>query len=405
MVELTGTFYNLFIIFIAAILAPIVASVIPRFKFPVVVLEICLGIIIGPQVLGLVHLDPVINELSQFGLGFLFFLAGFEIDIDRLKGKPLTYAVIGWIISLIIALIIGGILQTSGLVISFIFIALAISTTAVGVLVPILRDEGDLNSNFGRFVFSAGVVGEFAPLAILALFFNKVYNNFSSLILILIFILIAVTILFTVRRWQPPYIVDLMRKTMNNSGQLALRLSLLLLVALIFITMNSGIDFLFGAFTAGIILSEVIKMAKNKDDKDIENMRIKFEGIGFGLLIPIFFVVSGINFDLKAFLTSPTSLLMVPIFIISFLIVRGFPAMVIYRKILSKAERVPLALFSATQLPMVIVITNLAVKSGTMHTNNAADLVGAAIMSVILFPFIALIMRNSKTKQKVGSDN
>src|SRR5690606_8441553 len=146
-------------------------------------------------------------------------------------------AVIGWIISLIIALIIGGILQASGLVISFIFIALAISTTAVGVLVPILRDEGDLNSNFGRFVFSVGVVGEFAPLAILALFFNKVYNKFSSLIIILIFNLIAVTILFTVRRWQPPYIVGLMRKTMNNSGQLALRLSLLLLVALIFITM------------------------------------------------------------------------------------------------------------------------------------------------------------------------
>jgi Kef-type K+ transport system membrane component KefB len=196
-----------------------------------------------------------------------------------------------------------------------------------------------------------------------------------------------------------------MRKTMNNSGQLALRLSLLLLVALIFITMNSGIDFLFGAFTAGIILSEVMKMAKNKNDKDIENMRIKFEGIGFGLLIPIFFIVSGINFNLNAFLTSPTSLLMVPIFLISFFIVRGFPSMVIYRKILSKAERAPLALFSATQLPMVIVITDLAVKSGALHTNNAADLVGAAIISVILFPFIALIIRNSKTKQKVGSDN
>lgn len=402
---LTGTFYNLFIIFIAAILAPIVASVIPRFKFPAVVLEICLGIVIGPQVLGLVQLDPVINELSQFGLGFLFFLAGFEIDIDRLKGKPLTYAIIGWIISLIISLLIGGILQASGLVISFIFIGLAMSTTAIGVLVPILRDEGDLNSNFGRFVFSAGVVGEFAPLTILALFFNKVYNNFSSLILVILFIVIAFVILFTVRRWQPPYIVDLMRKTMNNSGQLALRLSLLLLVALIFITMNSGIDFLFGAFTAGIILSEVMKMAKNKNDKDIENMRIKFEGIGFGLLIPIFFIVSGINFNLNAFLTSPTSLLMVPIFLISFFIVRGFPSMVIYRKILSKAERVPLALFSATQLPMVIVITDLAVKSGALHTNNAADLVGAAIISVILFPFIALIMRNSKTKQKVGSDN
>lgn len=154
--------------------------------------------------------------------------------------------------------------------------------------------------------------------------------------------------------------------------------------------MNSGIDFLFGAFTAGIILSEIIKMSKNKNDKDIENIRIKFEGIGFGLLIPIFFIVSGINFDLNAFLGSPTSILMVPIFIISFLIIRGLPAMVFYRKILSKAEQVPLALFSATQLPLVIVITNLAVERGAMQANNAADLVGAAIISVILFPFIAL---------------
>ncbi|MGZ7049459.1 MAG: cation:proton antiporter [Methanobacterium sp.] len=396
MVELTGTFYNLFIIFIIAIIAPIIASVVPRFRLPAVVLEICLGIIIGPQVLGLVHLDPVINDLSQFGLAFLFFLAGFEIDIDRIKGKPLTYAVIGWIISIIIALFIGGILQASGLVISFIFIGLAMSTTAVGVLVPILRDENELKSNFGRFVFSAGVLGEFAPLTILALFFNPFHNNFSSLLIVIFFIILALFILITVKRWQPPYIVDLMRKTMNNSGQLALRLSILLLFALVFITTNSGIDFLFGAFTAGIILSEIIKMAKNKDDKDIENIRIKLEGIGFGLLIPIFFIVSGINFDLDAFLRSPTSLLMVPIFIISFLIVRGLPAMLIYRKILSKAERTSLALFSATELPLVIVITNLAVESGAMRPNNAADLVGAAIISVIVFPFIALIIRNRK---------
>lgn len=401
MIELTGTFYNLAIIFIIAILAPIIASAIPRFKLPAVVLEICLGIIIGPQVLGLVHLDLTITDLSYFGLAFLFFLAGFEIDIDRIKGKPLKYAFIGWILSLLIALLIGGILQASGLVISFIFIGLAMSTTAVGVLVPILRDEGELNSNFGRFVFAAGVIGEFAPLTILALFFNKVYDNFSSLLIVILFVIIAFLILIAVRRWQPPYIVDLMRKTMNTSGQLALRLSILLLVALIFISMNSGIDFLFGAFTAGIILSEIIKMAKNKEDKDIENMRIKFEGIGFGLLIPIFFIVSGINFDLKAFLTSPTSILMVPIFVISFLIARGLPAMVIYRKVLSKAEQVPLALFSATQLPLVIVITNLAVKSGAMRPNNAADLVGAAIISVILFPLIALILRHAKTKEKV----
>lgn len=398
MIELTGTFYNLSIIFIIAILAPIIASIIPRFKLPAVVLEICLGIIIGPQVLGLVHLDLTITDLSYFGLAFLFFLAGFEIDIDRIKGKPLKYAFIGWILSLLIALLIGGILQANGLVISFIFVGLAMSTTAVGVLVPILRDEGELNSNFGRFVFAAGVIGEFAPLTILALFFNKVYDDSNSLLIVIIFIIIAFSILIAVRRWQPPYIVDLMRKTMNTSGQLALRLSILLLVALTFITMNSGIDFLFGAFTAGVILSEIIKMAKNKEDKDIENMRIKFEGIGFGLLIPIFFIVSGINFDLKAFLTSPTSILMVPIFVISFLIARGLPAMVIYRKVLSKAEQVPLALFSATQLPLVIVITNLAVKSGAMRPNNAADLVGAAIISVILFPLIALILRHAKTK-------
>ena len=139
----------------------------------------------------------------------------------------------GWILSLLIALCIGGILQASGLVISFIFIGLAMSTTAVGVLVPILRDENELKSNFGRFVFSAGVLGEFAPLTILAIFFNPVHNNFSSILIVIFFIIIALSILFAVKRWQPPYIVNLMRKTMNNSGQLALRLSILLLIALI----------------------------------------------------------------------------------------------------------------------------------------------------------------------------
>jgi Kef-type K+ transport system membrane component KefB len=154
--------------------------------------------------------------------------------------------------------------------------------------------------------------------------------------------------------------------------------------------MNSGIEFLFGAFTAGIILSEIIKLSKNRENQYITNIRIKVEGIGFGLLIPIFFIVSGINFDIKTFLASPTTIFMVPIFLISFLIVRGLPAMLIYRKILSKSELKPLALFSATQLPLVIVITDLAVESGVMIPNNATNLVGAAIISVILFPIIAL---------------
>lgn len=401
MVLMMSTFYNLAIIFIIAILAPIIAGAIPKFKIPIVVLEICLGIILGPQVLGLVNVNPTINDLSQFGLAFLFFLAGFEIDIDRITGKPLKYAVIGWILSLIIALFIGCLLQASGLVISFIFIGLAMSTTAVGVLVPILRDENELNSKFGKYAFAAGIVGEFAPLTILAVFFNPVHTNFSSLIVVIIFILIALLILFTARRWQPPYIINLIRSSMKTSGQLALRLSILLLIGLMFLTVNSGIDFLFGAFTAGLILSEIIKLAKNKDDEDIENLRIKFEGIGFGLIIPIFFIVSGITFDLKAFLESPTSILMVPIFIVSFLIVRGTPSILIYRKILSKAERVPLALFSATQLPLVIVITDLAVKSGAMRPNNAADLVGAAIISVIIFPLIALMLRNRSLKNAI----
>jgi Kef-type K+ transport system membrane component KefB len=142
-------------------------------------------------------------------------------------------------------------------------------------------------------------------------------------------------------------------------------------------------------------------MTKNKKDKDVENLLIKFEGIGFGLLIPIFFIVSGINFDLKAFIESPTSIIMVPIFVISFLIVRGLPVMFIYRKILSKADKTSLAIFSATQLPLVIVITNLAVERGAMRPNNAADLVGAAIISVILFPLIALLRRRSNIKHEV----
>jgi Kef-type K+ transport system membrane component KefB len=401
MVEMNTTFiFDLFIILTIAILTPMIANWSPKFKIPTLVLEIIIGIIIGPYVLGLVKPDPGITALSVLGVSFLFFIAGLQINIDKIKGKPLNYALLGWILSLIIALIIGGLLQLSNIVISFIFVALALSTTSLGVLVPVLKDSGDLNSNFGRYIFAAGTIAEFIPLIILAIFFNPDYNKFNSIILFALYIIFALIILVTVNRWKPKFITKLMRETMHNSGQFAIRTSFLLIVALTVLSVTSGIHFVFGAFIAGIIVSEIIK--KYENDRDVEDLRTKFDGIGFGFIIPIFFIVTGINFDLADFLGNPSTLIMVPLFLICFLIIRGAPAFVVYRKALSQADKLPFALFSATQLPLVIVITDLAVKSGSMHPDIAANLVGAAIISVIIFPLIALSLRRNRLNKQVS---
>jgi len=339
---MTETLAALLVIATAAILAPFIADAIPRLRVPAVVIEIALGIMIGPQLLDLAQVDASIDTLSRFGLGFLFFLAGFELDFSRLKGRPLLLGLTGWVLSVALGLVLAAVLQATGLAGAVLFVGLAMATTTIGTLMPILRDAGELETRFGTFVLGAGAVAEFGPILAMALLLNSERGDLISAGMFALFVLVVVVTFLLAEWWRPRRAVQLVRKTLRSSAQVAVRLSIVLLAGMAALAEVLGLDFLVGAFAAGIIAAQVVRIAQKDHPEEVEVVRIKYEGIGFGFFIPVFFIVSGIKFDLHTLLSSPISLLMVPVFLILFLFVRGLPAMLLYRRDLDRAERVPL---------------------------------------------------------------
>jgi len=383
---------NLLVVIVAIVLAPIIASFIPRIKVPVVVIEIALGIIIGPQVLGLAQKDELVEGLAELGLAFLFFLAGFEIDFEKIRGTPLKLAGYGWLLSLVLSAAIATVLFLSGLILLVRYVAIAMTTTAIGTLMPILRDADEVDTPLGRNILAAGAVGEFGPIVLTAVLLSTENSQLVTLALLFGFGALVIGGIRLAQRWHPVRISTVARQSMNTSGQLPMRLSILVLIALISVAVVLHLEFLLGAFAAGVIVAQAIK---DVGKEDIEPLRVKYEGISFGLFIPVFFVVSGMNFDLHALFGSPLALIELPMFLLFFLVVRGVPALLLYRKSLSRQNRTSLAFLSATELPLVVAITTLGLEQHQMRPETAAALVGAAMLSVFIFPLIALSMRRS----------
>jgi len=379
---------NLFLIIAAIVIAPLITSTIPKIKIPVVVIEIVLGILIGPQVLGWAHTDVFLKGLSELGLAFLFFLAGFEIDYDRIKGNPLKLAIYSWILSISIAVTFAALLFFSGTILHVRYVAIALTTTAIGTLLPMLRDAGEIDTHLGSYILAAGAVGEFGPILLTALLLSTENQQIVTLLLLIVFGVIVLAGIRLAQRRKSKQLLYLTHKTMHSSGQLPVRLSILILIALISVAITLKLEFLLGAFAGGIIVAQAVK---DLDPEDLEPLRIKYEGISFGLLVPIFFVVSGMSFDLHALLLNTTSLLELPLFLALLLIVRGLPAWFFYRNALpEQKDRTALALLSATQLPLIVAITSLGLNQHQMRPETAAALVGAGMLSVFIFPLVGL---------------
>ena len=375
----TGT---LVLIGIVAVISPILAELTGRLAIPDVVFEIALGIVIGPAVLGLAHSDSVVNALEAMGLSYLMFLAGLELDLGRIRGRSLQLAGTGWVISLVLALLIAVGLTLIGTVIDALVIGLALTTTALATLLPILRDAGLLDGRFGARIMAIGSVGEFAPILAVAVLLDR-RNPETTLFLLLVFVAVAAAAAIVAARPRPPKVIQFLHRHVQSSAQLPVRISVLLIITLVFLAFRLGLDVLLGAFAAGI----VVKLFVRGDDSKV--VRGKLEAIGFGFLVPIFFIVSGMQFDLHALFATSASLLRVPLFLMLFLVVRGAPALLLYRRDLPRYQLVPLALLSATGLPLIVVITTIGVEEGRMRPVNAAALVAAALLSVLLYPMLA----------------
>lgn len=353
---------------------------------PVVVIELAAGVIIGPHVLGL-QVDDVISFFSDLGLALLFFFAGYEIDLHRISGEPLVLGLMGWILSLAIAYSVAGLLSLDNIVLSDLYTGSALATTAIGTLIPILSDSGELHTRFGAYLLGAGAVGEFGPLLLLTLLLSAQGTAHNALILIA-FVAMAVGVaVFAVRfssRTMP-----LFERTLETSSQLAVRWILVLIFALVVLAYHLGLDLLLGGFAAGIITRRVL------GDQEVRVFDSKLSAIAFGVFVPFFFIVSGMKLDLHALFASPSGVAKMVMFFFLFLVVRGTPAVLLYRRVLDRRARIALALMSSTQLPLVLAITTLAIAGGHMRPSTAAALVGAAVLSTLVFPVLGLRVRRT----------
>jgi Kef-type K+ transport system membrane component KefB len=374
------------VIVLAATIAGITVAALPRrLAPPVVVVELLLGIVVGPEILGLAQVDQFIQFFSNLGLGMLFFFAGYEIDLERIHGRPLTLGALGWALSLGLAYGIGGILAALGVVVSLLYTGSAMATTAIGTLIPVLRDSGELHTRFGTFVLAAGAVGEFGPILLITLVLSTMHPLHEALILIAFIVVALVLAVSSVRlAWRGWPVLE---RTLEASSQVAVRIAVLLIVGLLALASELGLDLLLGGFAAGMITRAALR------GREVSAFESKLTAVGFGFLVPFFFVASGINFNLDALTSSVGAMLKLPLFLGLFLIVRGAPALLLYLRVLGARERVALAFFSTTQLPLVVAITTIAIQTGQMRSTTSAALVGAAILSTLICPFIGLALR------------
>ena len=381
----------LVIVATAAIAGLVVTALGPRIAIPVVVVEIVLGILVGPQVAGIAKLDPATQFFGNLGLGMLFFFAGYEINFERIEGQPLRLGVIGWVISLVLAYALAGALEAGDVVVSGLYTGSAMATTAIGTLIPILRDAGELRTRFGPYLLAAGAAGEFGPILLVTLVLSTGHPLHEALILVFFVALAVVTGVLAVRTaWRG---WPLLERTFETSSQLAVRLSVVLVFGLVALATQLGLDLLLGGFVAGMIT----RLALRGHELDV--FESKLTAVGYGFLIPFFFVTSGMAFNVDELFSNPVALLKLPLFVALFLVVRGVPALLLYRSALSRRDRTALGVFCATELPLVVAITTLAENAGDMRASTASALVGAAIISTLIFPLLGLRIRRDRPQE------
>ena len=387
--------HPIFWLMLAAVAAPLLSRVPLGFKVPVVVFEVLLGIVIGPHVLRLVEVNGVVEAMFTFGMATTLFMAGIELDLTSMKGRPLALALCGWGISLLVGLGAIGALHIVPGVHAPMIVTLAVCTTALGMLIPILGDIGERDTPFGRLLFPAGTVGELAPVIAMSLLLSQQYSTWQEFgFLLAFFAIVGAATAIGIGAWHPRVLAIF--SGVGKSTQLPVRVAILVLAGLFVLAEEFGFESIFGAFAAGIIIGQAKRGPEGKPLRD------KLDALMFGWFYPFFFVGSGIKFDVAALGRDLETALLVPIFVFLFLLARGVPV-VLYRRELAVPQRLPFALASAIpSLSIIIVITHIGLKTRAMDAEIAAALVGAALVSALLFPTISGALMSRHRAQVAG---
>jgi Kef-type K+ transport system membrane component KefB len=381
------SFTNLLIVVAAGFAAPLVLGLTPRFRLPAVVLEIVIGILIGPAVLGWVEVDEPVEVLSVVGLAFLLFLAGLEIDLSALRGALLRAASLGFAISLGLAVVAGLALDLAGIADEPLLIAIILASTSLGVIVPVLQDSGEVSSRFGQLVIAAASIADFASVLLLTLLFSGESSGIAEkLILIGAFVLVIAAIAVGVAEAERSRRLSAaLVRLQDTSAQIRVRGAFVLLVGMVALAEQLGLELILGAFAAGAILNHL------DQDRGMTHpeFRLKLAAVGFGVFIPVFFVTSGVRFDLDALFASSTAIASIPAFVAALVVARGLPAL-LYRNQFDGRRVAAAGLLQATSLPFIVAATAIGQDLGLIDAATSAGFIAAGLVTVLVFPLTAL---------------
>jgi Kef-type K+ transport system membrane component KefB len=396
-------FTNLLIVVTIGLLAPLALGFFPRFRLPAIVLEIVLGIVVGPSGLGWVKPDLPVSILALVGLAFLLFLSGLEIDVERLRGRILKLTALGFAVSIAIAIVLGLGLKAGGFVKSPLFVAIVLVATSLGVIVPVLKDSGNISSNFGQLVIAAASIADFGAIILLSLFFSGKGSTGTAGTLILLGVFGLVVVLVGLAITGVEHSMSLSRvlqRLQDTTAQIRVRAAFVLLVGFTALADQVGLETILGAFAAGALLSLI-----DRDEATTHpQFRLKLEAIGFGVFIPVFFVTSGLRFDLRALFASTSTVARVPLFLLAIYLARGLPAFV-YVRLLGRSKSVIAGVLQSTSLPFIVAATQIGLGLGAVSRASAAGLVAAGLLSVVISPALGLVLlRRQQPQTAVASE-
>ena len=383
------TFTNLAIVAAAAFVAPLALGLVPMLRLPAVVLEIVLGIVIGPATLGWVEVDDPVRVMSLLGLAFLLLLAGLEVDFDRLRGRLLRVAAFAFLASFGIALAAGLVLDAAGVTGAPLLIAIMLSATSLGVVIPVLKDSGEAATPFGQLAIAGASIADIATIVLLSLFFSGESSGIGSKLVLLggfaaLVAAIAVAVSGVERSMR---ISGALVRLQDTTAQIRVRGAFVLLAAFVVLADELGLEAILGAFMAGAVL----KLVDRDQAMTHPQFHRKLEAAGFGVFVPFFFVTSGLKFDLDALFASGSTVARVPIFLAALLAARGLPAL-LYRRLVGTRRSVAAGLLQATSLGFFVVAGEIGMELGLISRATGAALIAAGLLSVLLFPLAALVL-------------
>jgi Kef-type K+ transport system membrane component KefB len=384
------SFVNVAICMAIAFGSRLVLGFLPRLRLPGEVVEIVLGIALGPAVLGWVKVDEPVKILALIGLAFTLFLAGLELDISRLRGALLRVAASAMVVSVILAIVVAVAMKAAGLIDDPRLVAVALCATSLGLVVPVTKQGGFEDMQLGQLVIAGATLGDFGAIIALSLLFSRDSTTTSTRIALLVgFVVMIALVAYGISvGGRSMRIAAVFRRLADTTAQIRVRAVILLVLGFALLAEKAGLETILGAFVAGALLSTIDR----DGTRDHPLFRVKLDAVGFGFLVPMFFVSAGIRFDLKALVKDSSTLALLPLFLLALLIVRGLPAWLYRHQLDSRRDVIVAGFLQATSLPLIVTATMIGVEVGALTPGVAAAFVGAGLLSALLFPVAALTL-------------